>query len=174
MICQPCPRSTAGSIAMLSCHITCLEIGPNRPKHANAKKKTAPGNLAKTLENHAFPHAKKKTKPENLTVIGNPQKTLEKSTFAATWKASARKRSDAPPAARPGITMPYYKIIAKIKVFACPGSWNMMHSAESLCAAWEILRLLEKPLKPLGKHGFQALSALLPKEKDSPWLLENL
>ena len=48
-----------------------------------------------------------------------------------------------PPAARPGITMPYYKTIGKINVFACPGSWNMMHSAESLCAAWKNLRLLE-------------------------------
>ena len=34
-------------------------------------------------------------------VIGNPLKTIEKSTFAATWKASARKRSDAPPCGAP-------------------------------------------------------------------------
>ena len=46
------------------------------------------------------------------------------------------------------------KIIGKSMVFACPGRWNAVHSAASLCAAWEILWLLEILGKPLEKQAF--------------------
>ena len=53
-----------------------------------------------------------------------------------------------PPAARPEITMAYLGNRWKMNVFACAGGCNTVRSAESLCAAWGILRLLEN----LGNH----------------------
>ncbi len=60
------------------------------------RKKTALENVGKQWENKHFATSKKKDKARNLTVIGNPSKSLGKPTFPATWKAGARKRSDAP------------------------------------------------------------------------------
>ena len=51
-----------------------------------------------------------------------------------------------------------------MNVFACPGRWDTVQSAESLCAAWEILWLLENLGKPMGKHGFRALSVQNKKQ----------
>ncbi len=64
--------------------------------HQIPKKRTTLENVGKQRKNKHFATSKKKGNAKNLTVIGNPSKSLEKPTFSATWKAGARKRSDAP------------------------------------------------------------------------------
>ena len=108
--------------------------------------------------------SKKKNKPEILRLLETLRKPW-KINISATWKASARKRSDAPPPRRAqGSQCHTMKIIGKSLVFACPGRCNTVQPAESLCAAWEILWLLENLWKPLGKHGFRPLSVQNKKQ----------
>ena len=83
-------------------------------------------------------NSKKKDKPEILRLLETLRKPLEKQRFQQPGRQMPGKEAMRPPAARPGITTPYHENHWKIKVFACLGRWNTVHSAESLCAAWEI------------------------------------
>ena len=80
---------------------------------------------------------------ENITINGNPSKPLENERFQQPGRRVPGREAMRPPAARPEITMHTLEIIGKMNVFSCPGSCNTVRSAESLCAAWEILWLLE-------------------------------
>ena len=84
-----------------ACYITCLEISPNRPEPTNSKMKNSHENLAKRWKFMHYLIPRKETRPENLTVNGNPSKTLGKATFPATWKARARKRRAGHPRGAP-------------------------------------------------------------------------
>ena len=95
-----------------------------------------------------FSHSKKKTEPEILRLLEILQKPCKNERFQQPGRRVPGREAMRPPAARPEITMAYLGNHWKMNVFSCPGSCNTVRSAESLCAAWEILWLLEN----LGNH----------------------
>ena len=79
---------------------------------------------------------------------------MAKSTFLAIWKVSARERSDAPPAARPGITMPYHENHWGINSFRMS---RQMECSAFRCVPLPRMRtlmVLGNPWKTTGKARF--------------------
>ena len=97
-----------------------------------------------------FSHAKKENSIRNLTVIGNPQKTLGNKRFQQPGRRVPGREAMRPPAARPGITMPYHGNQCKIIGFCMSG--QMQYGA----VRWVPLRsmgnltVIGKPLKTIG------------------------
>ena len=124
-------------------HITCLEISPNRPERTNGKKKQPWKTLQNSGNARFFRMARKKTRPEILRLLETLRKPWENQRLRPSGRQAPGSGAMRPPAARPEITMAYLGNHWKMNVFSCPGSCNTVRSAESLCAAWEILWLLE-------------------------------
>ena len=134
-------------------HITCLEISPNRPEPPNVKK-IQPRKTFKTMEIHAFPAWREKNKARNLMVIGNYSKTLENEHFQQPGRQVPGSEVMRPPAARPGITMPYYGNHWKINGFCMSGQIAYCAFCCVPLRRMENLMVIGKPCKTNGKTWF--------------------
>ena len=108
------------------------------------------------MKNNVSASPRKKTSQEILRLLEILQNHWKKQRFQQPGRQVPGSEAMRTPAARPGITMPYLENQWKIIVFACPDRCNTVQSAESLCAAWEIL-VIGKPLEPIGKTSLDAM-----------------
>ena len=105
------------------------------------------GQLWKTSENSGETSVlrlpRKKEMPKTLRLLEILRNPWKNQRFQQPGRQVPGREAMRPPAARPGITVPYHENHWKMNAFAHPGRWNTVHSAESLCETSEILRLLE-------------------------------
>ena len=106
----------------------------------------------------------RKNNPGILWLLETLRKPWELNVFSNLEGKCQEEKRCAPPRRAQRSQCHTMKIIGKSLVFACPGRCNTVQSAESLCAAWEILWLLENLWKPMGKHSFRALSVQNKKQ----------
>ena len=87
-------------------------------------------------------------------VIGNPQKTLGNEHFQQPGRQVPVREAMRPPAARPGITMPYHENHWKIIGFCMSG--QMDYSAFRCVPLRRLgnLTVIGKPLETIGKTWF--------------------
>ena len=123
-----------------------------------SKKDIAPENLLKQWKSMFFSHGKKGYRAKNLTVIGNPLKTLENQRLRPPGRQVPGSEAMRPPAARPGITMPYNGNHWEIIGFCMFGQIAYGAFRCVPLRRMENLMVIGKPCKSLEKRGFRALT----------------